>query len=302
MWVFENKNTNYPHNRQTISRSALERLYQAYMIDRTEPPQYNVNTLFRRNASQNSDTNSEYINAMRQMQENAEHEQSEADDVFNALLEAEPDTALPALVRRLRGLEVYDEPLVMTVNERILYLQGILRNQSYSFDYVKNSNTNSNSNANSNANNTNSNSFSVTNSNASSRRRAISIDLNTITDLTVAVYNNCVVVWCFVEIVYKGQRKYAQCLVDDVDSVMTAYDTAEQRNGAEELSSDKLLYIRGPVTMDVISTYGEALHFGLNAPGGGKPKKRYNGKMYVVRTGTRGGKYIMVNKKKMYIK
>ena len=34
---------------------------------------------------------------------------------------------------------------------------------------------------------------------------------------------------------------------------------------------------------------------------GGKPQKKHNGKMYVVHTGTRGGKYIIVKGNKVYV-
>lgn len=38
-----------------------------------------------------------------------------------------------------------------------------------------------------------------------------------------------------------------------------------------------------------------------NIAGGAKPTKKYNGRSYVVRTGTRGGKYILVKGTKMYV-
>lgn len=34
---------------------------------------------------------------------------------------------------------------------------------------------------------------------------------------------------------------------------------------------------------------------------GGKPHKKHNGRTYVVRTGSRGGKYILVKGKKIYL-
>ena len=34
---------------------------------------------------------------------------------------------------------------------------------------------------------------------------------------------------------------------------------------------------------------------------GGKRHKKYNGRSYIVRTGTRGGKYILVKGKKIYV-
>jgi hypothetical protein len=34
---------------------------------------------------------------------------------------------------------------------------------------------------------------------------------------------------------------------------------------------------------------------------GGKPHKKHNGRTYVVRTGSRGGKYILVKGKKVYV-
>ena len=38
-----------------------------------------------------------------------------------------------------------------------------------------------------------------------------------------------------------------------------------------------------------------------SAQAGGKRQKKYNGRLYVVRTGTRGGKYIVVKGKKVYV-
>jgi hypothetical protein len=34
---------------------------------------------------------------------------------------------------------------------------------------------------------------------------------------------------------------------------------------------------------------------------GGKPHKKYNGRSYIIRKGSRGGKYILVKGKKIYV-
>jgi hypothetical protein len=38
-----------------------------------------------------------------------------------------------------------------------------------------------------------------------------------------------------------------------------------------------------------------------NNVGGGKKQKKYNGRLYVIRTGSRGGKYILVKGNKVYV-
>lgn len=42
-------------------------------------------------------------------------------------------------------------------------------------------------------------------------------------------------------------------------------------------------------------------HFQTSGGSGGMLRKKYNGHSYVVRTGARGGKYIVVKGKKMYV-
>lgn len=95
----------------------------------------------------------------------------------------------------------------------------------------------------------------------------------------------------------QGQIQPFQTIADvDVDALknmqMTVGTTAVGSVSAVEVNQRKDLMI---VTLD------NGTKFNINNQVGGKPHKKHNGRTYVVRTGSRGGKYILVKGKKVYV-
>jgi hypothetical protein len=83
--------------------------------------------------------------------------------------------------------------------------------------------------------------------------------------------------------------------------VVKVYDTLEQAKDSIFRNEQGIYLIRSSEQYNIEFTIPDQIIPYSNTQTGGKQKMKYKNRSYVIRTGSRGGKYILVKDKKVYI-